>query len=98
MMPEQLEADFDGDTYDREFDHERLGAQMRRVFMLMRDGRWRTLGEIEMMTYDPQASISARLRDLRKEKFGGHTIERQRRGPRENGIWEYRLIANVEGR
>lgn len=84
--------DFSGDTYDRALDQVRLNAQMRRVVRLMCDGRWRTLAEIEKRTGDPQASISARLRDLRKEKFGLSTVERRRRGEEVRGLHEYRLI------
>jgi hypothetical protein len=89
----QASPQFDGDTYSAEFDYARLGKQMRAVADLMLDHNWRTLGEIAAMTTFPEASISARLRDLRKPKFGGHTVERRPRGPRENGLYEYRLLA-----
>ncbi|KKL56177.1 hypothetical protein LCGC14_2247980, partial [marine sediment metagenome] len=36
-----------------------------------------TLCEIEDLTGDPPASISAQLRHLRKERFGAHTVERR---------------------
>lgn len=61
----QCELDFSGKTYVPQFDRERLNAQQRRVFDLMLDGEWRTLEEIRKATHDPEASISARLRDLR---------------------------------
>jgi len=35
-----------------------------------------------------EAGISARIRDLRKPKYGGHTIERRKNG----SLWEYRLV------
>lgn len=54
----QEAPDLDGETYDREFDHERLGAQAMRVWDVVKDGEWRTLAEIEHFTGDPQASIS----------------------------------------
>jgi hypothetical protein len=54
----------------------------------MLTANWRTLAEIETATGFPQASISARLRDLRKPKFGPYIVERQRRRP---GTWEYRV-------
>jgi len=82
---------FDGATYEAEFDYARLGKQMGRVAALMIDGNWRTLAEVAAVTSDPEASISARLRDLRKPKFGGHTVERRARGARELGLFEYRL-------
>jgi hypothetical protein len=82
---------FDGVTYEPEPDHDRLASQVARVFDLMKDGRWRTLGEIESVTGDPQASVSARLRDLRKDRFGGHEVQRRRRGLPRRGLFEYRL-------
>lgn len=90
----QQEFKFDGKTFSPEFDQERLRGQSLRVFGLMRDGQWRTLEEIHFETGDPTASISARLRDYRKEKFGSHIVERRSRGIREHGVFEYRLIVN----
>ena len=82
---------FDGATYDPKLDKGRLKGQTLRVFNCMKDSGWRTLAEIESVTGDPQSSISARLRDLRKERFGGHTVERRRRGKAEAGLYEYML-------
>jgi hypothetical protein len=81
--------DFDGATYRRALDHARLGKQLMRVALLMADGQWRTLHSIAAMTNDPEASISARLRDLRKRKFGGHTVERERII---GGLYRYRIV------
>ncbi len=85
----QAILDFDGLTFHRDDDGERLTTQLRTVRDLMRDGQWRTLQEIEAATGFPQASISARLRDLRKPKFGGYIINRRRRGNSDKGIHEY---------
>jgi predicted transcriptional regulator len=87
--------DHDGETYDSTLDKVRLNAQQQRVHQCMRDGAWRTLAEIEQATGDPQASVSARLRDLRKAKFGGHEVQRRRRGAGRAGLWEYRLVVPV---
>jgi hypothetical protein len=38
---------------------------------------WRSLGAIELRTGHAQASISARLRDFRKERFGAHGVLRR---------------------
>lgn len=85
-------AHFDGITYRPEFDYERLGAQLKRVFEVVRDCRWYTLPEIAARTGDrSEAAISARLRDLRKPKFGGFRIDRRRRGEAKAGLWEYRI-------
>lgn len=86
------EAQPDGDTYTPALDSARLGAQAQRVLDLMADARWRTLAEISDQTHDPEPSISARLRDLRKPAFGGHIIDRRHRGPAEHGLYEYRLV------
>lgn len=86
---------FDGETYDPAQDHERLGAQALRVWSVISDGEWRTLAEIEHLTGDPQASISARLRDFRKHQFGDHTIQRRRRETG-RGLWEYRVLPTLD--
>lgn len=81
---------FDGLTFQFELDFERLNTQLARVRELMADGRWRTLEDIEAVTGYPQASISARLRDLRKAKNGSFTVSRRRRS---EGQFEYQMPA-----
>jgi hypothetical protein len=85
---------FDGSDYVPELDDRRLTGQILRIFDLMRDGEWRTLSDIESATGDPQSSISAQLRHLRKERFGGHTVNKRRQGDRSNGLFEYQLITS----
>ena len=75
-------------------DCERLEGQIRRIFDLMKDGFWRTLSEIEQETGDPQASVSAQLRHLRKIHWGCHTVNKRRR-TQEGGTWEYQLIVRT---
>ena len=87
-----LTLNFDGPCYEPVHDQARLTGQILRVWDLMRDGKWRTLREIENATGDPQSSISAQLRHLRKDRFGAHTVDRRARGERASGLWEYRLI------
>ncbi|MFZ1975823.1 MAG: hypothetical protein WAU89_23480 [Candidatus Acidiferrales bacterium] len=84
---------FNGAEYDPALDNDRLESQMGRVFEAMRDGRWRTLGELTAITRDPEASVSAQLRHLRKERFGSYTVQRQARGDRVSGLYEYRLLS-----
>jgi hypothetical protein len=81
---------FDGATYQADRDKARLGAQLRRVAAVMAMGHWLTLEEIQTRTGDPQASISARIRDLRKLRYGGRDVEHRRRHGA--GLWEYRLV------
>lgn len=87
---------FDGSTFDVQQDFKRLSGQLARVYNCMRDGEWRTLNEIKSyMLIDSEAGISARLRDLRKSKWGSHTVNRRRRED-SNGLFEYQLIVNKE--
>lgn len=83
----------DGDTFDLARDGDRLRKQHERVWAVMRDGQWRTLPALATATRCPEASVSARLRDFRKAKFGGHTVERRYL---HDGLWEYRLLVNEE--
>jgi hypothetical protein len=85
----KLDGDRQGSTYSHEFDYERLNAQMRRVFDVVKDGEWVTLRELSEMTGSPEASVSARLRDFRKKQFGGFLVERNRVA---GGLYEYRLV------
>jgi len=89
-----MSAPFGGITYNAGLDESRLTKQLSRVRSLMSDGAWRTLSEISTITGDPESSVSARLRDLRKEAFGGHSVNRRRLG---GGIFTYQLNPNMEG-
>lgn len=80
---------FDGDDYVPQRDHKRLKSQLDRVRSCMMDGKWRTLSEIERVTGDPPASISAQLRHLRKPRFGANIINRKYEG---GGLYKYQLI------
>lgn len=60
-----LDAHRRGATYDPDTDHARLNGQMRKVYeFLARDCAPHTLAEISAATGAPEASISARFRDL----------------------------------
>lgn len=83
---------FDGPVYDPVFDRKRLTKQLGKIYDLMIDGRWRTLGEIEAVIGAPQGSISAQLRHLRKKRFGSYRVDKQRRGDKSSGLFEYRLL------
>jgi hypothetical protein len=85
---------FNGPAYEPKFDQDRLEGQLARIFNLMKDGAWRTLAEIAKETRDPEASVSAQLRHLRKERFGSHIVKKRSRGDRNVGLWEYQLIIN----
>jgi hypothetical protein len=68
-----------------------LAGQTERVYLALKSGRWLTLPELHKMTNDPISSISAQIRHLRKPEFGSYTIKRRRRGPAEDGLFEYWL-------
>lgn len=80
---------FDGSTYRHARDSARLGDQMMAVFALMKDGQFRTLAAISSQTNAPESSVSARLRDLRKPRFGGHAVNREYLG---QGLFQYQLV------
>lgn len=79
---------FNGADYDHARDAGRLSVQMDRVFACIQDGKARTLRQIADATGDPEASVSAQLRHLRKARFGGFTINKEHQG---RGLYLYRL-------
>ncbi len=72
-------------------DNARLGAQFIRVLNFAATG-WHTLKEIAEATGDPEASVSAQLRHAKKERFGGHALEREYLG---GGLYRYRIVLNA---
>lgn len=88
------EPALDGETYDAARDGKRLFRQLRNVRACMESGRWLTLDAIRRTLSDDGvpasiASVSARIRDLRKPRFGGAVVERRYVS---RGLWEYRLV------
>lgn len=81
---------YDGPVYDPARDNERLDGQRARIRTLMLDGKWRTLAAIAEATGDPQSSVSAQLRHLRKPRFGSHVVDKRHVG---GGLFEYRVTA-----
>lgn len=81
---------FDGATV-LGIDTPRLAGQLAKVYTLMSDGRFRTLAQIAVVAGCLETSASARLRDLRKTKFGGHQVI-SRQLANSPGTHEYKLI------
>ena len=81
-----------GLTFDFEKDYKRLNKQMLRVFTAMFGTGWKSLAMISNHTHDPESSVSARLRDFRKQQFGGHAVGRMRQG----NTYFYKLAWNPE--
>lgn len=87
----RIAENFDGKTFNVNRDQVRLNAQLDLVrTYLFRNRGWHTLDEIGSAVGAPPASVSARLRDLRKTKFGGYDIQRRLRGTAK-GLYEYHL-------
>ena len=83
---------FDGATYEPE-DSPRLSEQLQFVLLILKRGEWYSAEELqgELKKYQVKAGtagITARIRDLRKPKFGGHNIPHKRI----KGVDRYRLL------
>lgn len=87
------EIAFDGETYDPDRDYVRLSGQLKRVYEFMSDHKWHTLQEIADACYGTEAAVSARLRDLRKQKYGSHVVEKEHVF---NGLYQYRLVRETQ--
>ena len=79
---------FDGATYEPERDKVRLSGQLVAVKQILSDRRWHTISEIAQRIGGSEAGVSARIRDLKKERFGRHRIEKRYVS---NGLWRYRM-------
>lgn len=87
-------TNFNGSDYQPARDDVRLTKQFMRVFDFMKDGFPRTLASIARVTGDPEASISAQLRHMRKPRFGGHKVNKQYY---KEGLYFYTLIVRKPG-
>ena len=70
----------------------RIGSLLRRVEALMLDGGWRSLRQLSEACAGSEASVSARIRDLRKL---GHLVQKHRRP---TGTWLYRIDVDKQRR
>ena len=76
---------FGGNTFHVKRDGARLSHQLEKVRALLADGQWRTLREISDSVGAPEASVSARYRDLVRLRFN---MEKKNDG---GGRWLYRM-------
>ncbi len=58
----------------------------------MLDGRWRSIKQIALATGAPEASVSAQLRHLRKEKHGEYRVNRKFLG---SGLYHYQVLPPI---
>lgn len=82
------EKEFLGETFVESRDRDRLHRQIDAVRELMKDSEWRALETIAALVGAPEASVSARLRDLRRARHGGYEVQRKYLG---NGLFTYRV-------
>lgn len=76
-----------GSTLDQA-DLPRIEFLVERVRKQLLRGEWLTLAYLSAVCKGSEASVSARIRDLRKEQWGGYFVEKKRL---ESGIWLYRI-------
>lgn len=79
---------FDGATFTPELDADRLTSQFMRVKAIMLDGQWHSPDEVARRVGGSGSGVTARMRDLRKARNGGYTVELRRVA---GGLWEYRI-------
>jgi hypothetical protein len=85
---------FDGPEITEE-DTPRLSSQLEAVRAVFSDGKWHQLTELAGAAKCSTQSASARLRDMRKSRFGGFTVERRRISG--TAVFEYRIpLSTVE--
>lgn len=88
-----LQPSFDSGIALTQADQIRLTGQIARVLqVLINSGEWESVKDIAGTTGDPETSVSAQLRNLRKAKHGGYDVRRKRVG----NLSVYKLF--VEGR
>jgi hypothetical protein len=85
------------DTFNFEPKGPTTGTLNSWVLSLLAAGRWYAPWELcreiqlRYLTMTSDSSITARLRDLRKPRYGAHVIEKQRRA--NSSAYEYRLVS-----
>lgn len=79
---------FGGKTYSEERDGDRLRAHLKRVldFLIAHYGQELTPDEIAIGAEVSLKSVGSRVRDLRKQEFGGYHIPSKCVG---GGLWVY---------
>lgn len=94
--PEPRPPLFGGSTYVPERDAQRLGTQLAAVRQILLQGDWWRLGDLTDAVASltgcmaSQTGVSARVRDLRKHRFGGYQVEKRALG---RGVWLYHLVS-----
>jgi hypothetical protein len=88
MIDVVVNPDFDGDDYVADRDNARLTNQIDKVRMYMENAGYLTVKQIAADLKQPEPSVSAQIRNLRKDRFGARTVNREYRG---NGCYAFKL-------
>jgi hypothetical protein len=95
MIDVVVNPDFDGDDYVADRDNARLTNQIDKVRMYSSEnnaGIYRVneclVKQIAADLKQPEPSVSAQIRNLRKDRFGARTVNREYRG---NGCYAFKL-------
>lgn len=94
MTAQQIAMYFDGATIREDSGAPiRLTTMLGRVLNELGDGEWHTIAQLQAVAGGMQTSISARLRDLRKPRFGARRVERKFV---RDGLYIYRLVLDED--
>lgn len=86
LFTSDISVSFKGSDYNPKLDEKRLQSGLKRVYELMKDGKWRTTSEIHEILGNVTAESAGRyLRYLRQD----YVVDKRRVA---GGLWEYRLI------
>ena len=88
MIDVVVNPDFDGDDYVADRDNARLTNQIDKVRMYMENAGYLTVKQIAADLKQPEPSVSAQIRNLRKDRFGARTVNREYRG---DGCYAFKL-------
>lgn len=88
--------EFSGSHYNKEIDEARLERQIDRVLRVLQQNGWLTVTDIANKTGDPENSIQAQIRNLRKAKNGGFIIDATR--ATKTGLFKYKLVGRNENK
>jgi hypothetical protein len=85
---------FDGVTISPQVDDGRLTILQGRVYSYLRSHDWVTLRQLSEACRGTETSVSARIRDLRKPRWGEHEIQACHASG--DGVWRYKMISSKQ--
>jgi hypothetical protein len=85
-----INPEFGGSTFDHKRDAADFRCQLDRTRGIMLGGGWHTLEYLASEVGCSEATVSARLRDLRKPRYGAYNIEKRVKVGTKR-VYEYRM-------